>query len=146
MMTTNLFVIVNVKQLRTEGVLEFYCLFPNILGCWCPKFSYFYTNYDDGTGTLNSYGCIFHGTGNSAQLCQNFRISGGGCFEPPKSPRGTPLTVNGPYQPFITISYLHCLCGRLFNIEDFCGLLTIGRTISCVCSDRRCCRLCAARF
>jgi hypothetical protein len=37
----NLFVIVNVKQLRTEGVLEFYCLFPNILGCWCPKFSNF---------------------------------------------------------------------------------------------------------
>jgi hypothetical protein len=27
MMTTNLFVIVNVKQFRTEGVLEFYCLF-----------------------------------------------------------------------------------------------------------------------
>jgi hypothetical protein len=27
MMTTNLFVIANVKQLRTEGVLEFYCLF-----------------------------------------------------------------------------------------------------------------------
>ena len=23
-------------------------------------------------------GCIFHGTGNSAQLCQNFGISGGG--------------------------------------------------------------------
>ena len=27
MMTTNLFVIANVKQLRTEVVLEFYCLF-----------------------------------------------------------------------------------------------------------------------
>jgi len=27
MMTTNLFVIVNVKQLRTWVVLEFYCLF-----------------------------------------------------------------------------------------------------------------------
>jgi hypothetical protein len=40
-MTTNLFVIVNVKQLRTEGVLEFYWLFLNILGCWCPKFSNF---------------------------------------------------------------------------------------------------------
>jgi hypothetical protein len=40
-MTDNLFVIVNVKQLRTEGDLEFYCLFPNILGCWCPKFSNF---------------------------------------------------------------------------------------------------------
>jgi hypothetical protein len=41
MMTTNLFVIVNVKQLWTEGVLEFYYLFPSILGCWCPKFSNF---------------------------------------------------------------------------------------------------------
>jgi hypothetical protein len=27
---------------------------------------------------LGCYGCIFHGTGNSAQLCQNFGISGGG--------------------------------------------------------------------
>ena len=27
MMTTNLFVIVNVKQFRTGGVLEFHCLF-----------------------------------------------------------------------------------------------------------------------
>jgi hypothetical protein len=27
MMTIKLFVIANVKQLRTEGVLEFYCLF-----------------------------------------------------------------------------------------------------------------------
>jgi hypothetical protein len=32
MMTTNLFVIVNVKQLRTEGVLEFYFLFSKHLG------------------------------------------------------------------------------------------------------------------
>ena len=32
MMTTNLFVIANVKQLRTEVVLEFYCLFSEHLG------------------------------------------------------------------------------------------------------------------
>jgi len=32
MMTTNLFVIANVKQLRTELVLEFSAFFPNILG------------------------------------------------------------------------------------------------------------------
>jgi len=32
MMTTNLFVIVNVKQLRTEVVLEFYCLFSKHFG------------------------------------------------------------------------------------------------------------------
>jgi hypothetical protein len=29
------------------------------------------------------YGCIFHGTGNSARLCQNFGISGWGCLTPP---------------------------------------------------------------
>ena len=33
---------------------------------------------------LGCYGCIFHGTGNSAELCQNFGISGG--FEHPKPP------------------------------------------------------------
>ena len=37
-MTTTLFVIANVKQLRTQVVLKFYCLFPNILRCWRPKF------------------------------------------------------------------------------------------------------------
>ena len=40
MMTTNLFVIANVKQLRTYVVLEFYCLFP-------PRTSW-------GVGVLNS--------------------------------------------------------------------------------------------
>ena len=42
MMTTNLFVIANVKQLRTGGsfrmLLPFFRAF---LGCWCPKFSNF---------------------------------------------------------------------------------------------------------
>jgi len=40
MMTTSLFVIVNVKQLGTGG--SFRILLPfflNILGCWRPKFS-----------------------------------------------------------------------------------------------------------
>jgi len=41
MMATNLFVIANVKQLRTYVVLEFYSLFPNIVGCWRSKFSNF---------------------------------------------------------------------------------------------------------
>ena len=42
MMTTNLFVIANVKNCEPTVVLEFYCLFfPNILGCWRPKFSNF---------------------------------------------------------------------------------------------------------
>jgi hypothetical protein len=40
---------------------------------------------------LGSYGCIFHGTGNSAQLCQNLRWGG---VEPPTTPLGTPLYVD----------------------------------------------------
>ena len=32
MMETNLFVIANVKQMRTQVVLEFYCLFSGHLG------------------------------------------------------------------------------------------------------------------
>jgi len=41
-MTTNLFVIVNVKQLRTGGSFRISLpLFLNILRCWCPKFSNF---------------------------------------------------------------------------------------------------------
>jgi len=41
-MTTNLFVIANVKQLRTDG--SFRILLPfslKIFGCWRPKFSNF---------------------------------------------------------------------------------------------------------
>ena len=44
---------------------------------------------------LGCYRCIFHRTGNSAQLCQNFRISreggGGSGVENPKPTLGTPL-------------------------------------------------------
>ena len=47
MMTTNLFAIANVKQLRTYVVLEFYCLFRNILGCWRPKFSNFFNSFQN---------------------------------------------------------------------------------------------------
>ena len=42
MMTTNLFDIANVKQLRTGGGFRILLpFFPNILGCWRPKFSNF---------------------------------------------------------------------------------------------------------
>jgi len=42
MMTANLFVIVNVKQLRTGGSFRILLPFiPNILGWWRPKFSNF---------------------------------------------------------------------------------------------------------
>jgi hypothetical protein len=40
---------------------------------------------------LVCYGCIFHGTGNSAQLCQNFGISGVGGEPHKKNPLDTPL-------------------------------------------------------
>ena len=41
-MTTNLFVIANVKQLRTGGSFRnFTAILPNILVCWSPKFSNF---------------------------------------------------------------------------------------------------------
>jgi hypothetical protein len=39
---------------------------------------------------LRCYGCIFHGTGNSAQLCQNLWNFGG--FDPPP-PGGTSLAI-----------------------------------------------------
>jgi len=42
MMTTNLFVIANVKELRTGGSFRILLpFFPNILRCWRPKFSNF---------------------------------------------------------------------------------------------------------
>jgi len=41
-MTTTLFIIVNVKQLGTGGSFRLLLpFFPNILGCWHPKFSNF---------------------------------------------------------------------------------------------------------
>jgi len=41
-MTTNFFVIANVKQLRTDGSFRILLLFfLNIWGCWRPKFSNF---------------------------------------------------------------------------------------------------------
>ena len=77
MMTTNLFVIANVKQLRTYVVVEFYCLFFG--KPW-------------GVGVLNS--AIFNSfqkLGLSlAQFWRAFGILGGG-FEHPKLPLGTPL-------------------------------------------------------
>jgi hypothetical protein len=43
---------------------------------------------------LGCYWCIFHGTGNSAQLWQNFGISGGLNTSPPIPSFGTPLPCN----------------------------------------------------
>ena len=35
---------------------------------------------------LGCYGCVFHGTGNSAQLCKNIGNFGGGVEPPPQTP------------------------------------------------------------
>ena len=70
-MTTNLFVIANVKQLRTYVVLEFYCLFFRI--SW-------------GVGVLNS--AIFNSFHNRVEfgtILEGFRNFGGG-FEHPNLP------------------------------------------------------------
>jgi hypothetical protein len=57
---------------------------------------------------LGCYGCIFHGTGNSAQLCQNFGISGGGGGWTPQ----TPLSVRHWYQEY----FLGCKGGRCLGL------------------------------
>jgi hypothetical protein len=45
--------------------------------------------------------CIFHGTGNSARLCQNFGIISGGGFEPPKPP--------------LWVRQCNCLCTCMYS-------------------------------
>ena len=76
-MTINLFVIANVKQLRTYVVLEFYCLFPQTP--W-------------GVGVLNS--AVFNSFNNRVEfgtILEGLRNLGGG-FEHPNPPSlGTPL-------------------------------------------------------
>ena len=80
-MTTNVFVIANVKQLRTGGsfgiLLPF---FPNILRCWRPKFSNFYS---------------FHNRVEFGMILGGLRNFGEG-VEPPPTPLGTPLLEPSP--------------------------------------------------
>jgi hypothetical protein len=61
---------------------------------------------------LGCYRCIFHRTGNSAQLCRNFGISG---LNPPSTPLGTPL--NG------------CTCNIVILIHDVHILIPNTRNI-----------------
>ena len=71
-MTTNLFVIANVKQLRIQVVLEFYCFF--FRKSW-------------GVGILNS--AIFNSFHNRVEfgtILEGLRNFGGGEVELPKSP------------------------------------------------------------
>ena len=78
-MTTNLFAIANVK--KNANLPSFRILLPffrNILACWRPKFSNFLNSFHNRV----EFGTIF---------CRAFGISGGGRFEHPKPPLGTPL-------------------------------------------------------
>jgi len=81
MMTNNLFVIANVRQLRTYVVLEFYCLF-------------FRTSW--GVGVLNS--AIFNSFHNRVEfgtILKGLRNFGGGKVEHPKPlPLGTPQVTD----------------------------------------------------
>jgi len=82
-MITNLFVIANVKQLRTGG--SFRILLPFFQTSW-------------GVGVLNS--AIFnrfHNRVECSTILEGLRnFGGGGGFEPPQTPLGTPLlTVAG---------------------------------------------------
>jgi len=81
MMTTNLFFITTVKQLRTDGSLRISLSFlPNILGRWRTKFG--------NSEQFSQLGWVWHHFGGSSEF------PGGGGFEPPKtapSPLGTPL-------------------------------------------------------
>ena len=78
-MTTNLFAIVNVKQLRTYAVLEFYCLFfRTSWGCWRPKFSILFNTFHNRI----EFATIFW---------RVFGISGGGLNIRKPPPLGTLL-------------------------------------------------------
>ena len=87
MMTTNLFVIAKVKQLRIQVVLEFYCLFSEHLGVLASKIRQFLTVLKIGLSL--------------AWFWRAFGISGGG-FEHPKPPLGTPLLSNILYGSGLT--------------------------------------------
>ena len=105
-MTTNLFVIANVKQFRTDGILEFYGLF-------------FRTSW--GVGVLNS--AIFNSFHNSFEfgtILEGLQNLGGGGLTP--LPLGTPLIFpmtswshkwaycSGDLKPNVPINYTNVLC------------------------------------
>ena len=82
-MTINLFVIANVKQLRTGCSFRILLpFFPNILGYWRPKFSIFniFHNWVE-------FDTILEGL-------RNFRV-GGGCLNPTTPP--SRYTTGVPY-------------------------------------------------
>ena len=101
MMTTNLFVMANVKQLRTDGSFRILVLF-------------FQTSWSVGflnSAIVNSfYNRIEFGT-----ILEGLRNFGGGGLNPPKRPLGTPLkeaigcpetlVINGTNRLFRKVGY-----------------------------------------
>jgi len=116
-MTTNLFVIANVKQLRTDG--SFRILLPFFRTYW-------------GVGVLNSANfSIFHNRvefGTILEGLRNFRGRGGGEAEPPQPP-GTPLCIFCAVRCFIIIcsswlfsdysTYIRRVQPRKCNVSPF---------------------------
>jgi hypothetical protein len=52
---------------------------------------------------LGCYGCISHGTGNLARLCQNFGISGGGGMNPSTPPPSVRPWLRGVLSPRVKL-------------------------------------------
>ena len=57
-MTTNLFCIANVKQLRTKVVLEFHCLFSEHLGVLASQIQQFLTVFAIGLSLARFWGVL----------------------------------------------------------------------------------------
>ena len=82
MVTTNLFTIADVRQMRTNVVLEFYCLFfRNILVCWRRKFRNSFNSFHNRV----EFGTIF------LEGLRNF--GGEGSLNTQNPPPGTPLLI-----------------------------------------------------
>ena len=111
MMTTNLFVIANVKQLRTYLVLEFYCLFSEHLGVLASKIQQFLTVFTDGLSL--------------ARFWRAFGISGGGGLNPPQTPspsvRHWSVNIKSP-RPLSNSTTVYQ--STLRNIPEHSNLLT----------------------
>ena len=111
-MTTNLFVIANIKQLRTGG--SFRILLPFFLTSW-------------SVGVLNS--AIFNSFHNRVEfgtILEGLRnFSGGGVFEhPPSPPPGTPLL------PFVAVKQYQDIPPSGRSDLHFPRKLTTGYSIS----------------
>jgi hypothetical protein len=83
------------------------------------------------------YRCIFHGTGNSAQLCQNFGIPGGGEVSTLWAPLGTPLMETSCHIRISNLFLWERTIGnrRLYESKDYSAKLC-GKW-SCSCRDSK---------